>query len=126
MLALREVNSEAKTVPGLAIVVAFVLVVLSIVVLVVYVDHIGKSLRVSSLIELVGKATRRTLDERYPDHGHAPHADQRGEQVIRAPHSGVVSHVDDDKLIALAKKADVVLELHVGRDARSFPPEARS
>jgi uncharacterized membrane protein len=117
MLALREVNNEAKTVPGVAIVVAFVLVVLSIVVLVVYVDHIGKSLRVSSLIELVGRATRRTLDERYPDHGDEPPADRPGEHVIRAPHSGVVSHVDDDKLIALAKDADVMLELHVGRGA---------
>src|SRR6188768_3142126 len=49
MLAMREVNTDAGTVPGVAIVVAFVLVVLSIIVLVVYVDHIGKSLRVSSL-----------------------------------------------------------------------------
>ena len=117
MLAMREVNNEAKTVPGVAIVVAFVLVVLSIVVLVVYVDHIGKSLRVSSLIELVGKATRRTLDERYPDHGHDPPADQPGEHVIRAPHSGVVSHIDDDKLIALAKDADVDARAAVGRGA---------
>ena len=35
--------------------------------LVLYVDHIGRSLRVSSLIELVGDDTRRLLDEQYPD-----------------------------------------------------------
>ena len=69
MLAMREVNFQAKTVPGVAVLVAYVLVVLSIVVLVIYVDHIGKSLRVSSLIELVGEATRTTLDQRYPDRG---------------------------------------------------------
>lgn len=106
-----------KTVPGVAIVVAFVLVVLSIIVLVVYVDHIGKSLRVSSLIELVGKATRQTLDERYPDRGSEPPADRPDEHVIRASHSGVVSHVDEDELIDEARAADVVIELHVGLGA---------
>ena len=43
-----------------------------LVALVIYVDHIGKSLRTSSLIELVGKATRRTLDQRYPSDGSSP------------------------------------------------------
>jgi len=117
MLAMREVDYEQKTVPGVAIVVAFVLVVLSIIVLVVYVDHIGKSLRVSSLIELVGKATRQTLDERYPDRGSEPPADRPDEHVIRASHSGVVSHLDEDELIDAARAADVVIELHVGLGA---------
>ena len=49
--------------PGLAIVVAYVLVLVSIVVLVLYVHHIGRSLRVASLIELVGNDTRKLLDE---------------------------------------------------------------
>ena len=35
------------------------LVVVSIAVLVMYVHHIGRSLRVSALIELVGRDTRR-------------------------------------------------------------------
>ena len=35
--------------------------------LVLYVDHIGRSLRVSSLIELVGDDTRRLLDDQYPE-----------------------------------------------------------
>ncbi len=117
MLAMREVDYEQKTVPGVAIVVAFVLVVLSIIVLVVYVDHIGKSLRVSSLIELVGKATRQTLDQRYPGRGADPPPDRPDEHVIRAPHSGVVSHVDEDELIDAARAADAVLELHVGLGA---------
>ena len=55
MLALREVQTEGEgVVPGLAVVVAFFLVVVSIMVLVWYVDHIGRALRVSALIELVG------------------------------------------------------------------------
>jgi uncharacterized membrane protein len=115
MLALREVNFEAGTVPGLAVLVAYVLVVLSIVVLVVYVDHIGKSLRVSSLIELVGDATRRTLDERYPtdDRAHEP----TDPHLLLAPHSGVLSLVDEEQLIELARDLDGTIELHIGLGA---------
>ena len=49
-------------VPGLAVVVAFILVIVSIMVLVWYVHHIGRSLRVAALIELVGTDTRKLLD----------------------------------------------------------------
>ena len=65
ILALREVTNEGDgtgQVPGVAVVTAFVLVVASIAVLVIYVNHIGQSLRVSALIELVGKDTRKLLD----------------------------------------------------------------
>ena len=50
-------------VPGLAVVLAFVLVIISIMVLVWYVNHIGRKLRVSALIELVGSDTRKLLDK---------------------------------------------------------------
>jgi uncharacterized membrane protein len=63
MLALREVQTEGQgVVPGVAVVVAFVLIVISIMVLVWYVNHIGRALRVSALIELVGNDTRKLLD----------------------------------------------------------------
>ena len=66
MLAMRDVvvtgGSGQGQVPGLAVVFTFLLVVVSIAVLVIYVHHIGRSLRVSALIELVGRDTRRLLD----------------------------------------------------------------
>lgn len=63
-LAMREVSLDRDgQVPGLAIVVSYVLVLSSIAMLVLYVNHIGRSLRVSALIELVGTDTRRLLDE---------------------------------------------------------------
>ena len=61
ILAIREVvpNGDGTgTVPGLAVITAFVLVLASIAVLVMYVHHIGQALRVSALIELVGDDTR--------------------------------------------------------------------
>lgn len=110
MVALREVKFEdGGQVPGLAIVVSFVLVLISIMVLVLYVDHIGKSLRVASLIELVGKDTRKLLDDVYADRGAEPVAGT--DQILVAPRSGVVNHIGHDSLIEVARKAGCALEL---------------
>ncbi len=107
MLALREVKTDGQgVVPGLAVVVAFVLVVVSIMVLVWYVNHIGRALRVSALIELVGHDTRRLIDK-----FHSSVEDLRsnaGPQIC-APRSGVVTQVDADALTRLAEESDCVI-----------------
>ncbi len=109
MLALREVQTEGQgVVPGVAVVVAFVLVIVSIMVLVWYVDHIGRSLRVSALIELVGADTRKLLDALYSDRG-PPLSYQR--PTICAPRSGVITHVDHEALVEVAESGDCVLKL---------------
>ena len=114
MLAMRDVRvgggSGSGTVPGLAVVVAFLLVLISIAVLVLYVHHIGRSLRVSALIELVGKDTRKQLDVFYPQPAD-PHPAPGDAGVVLAPMSGVVCHVDFDRLVARAREADCSLEL---------------
>jgi uncharacterized membrane protein len=109
MLALREVRFEdGGQVPGLAILVAYLLIVVSIVVLVMYVHHIGKSLRVASLIELVGSATRDLLDQQYEDGGTGQ---PRPDRCILAPHSGVLSHIGHEELVEIARDGDCRLEL---------------
>lgn len=111
MLALREVRFEGDgTVPGLAVVVAFVLVVICIMALVLYVHHIGRSLRVAALIELVGNRTRKLLDELYPDPGPGPEHVEQGKHVM-APKSGVISKIGHDQLVDVARKAGCTLEL---------------
>ena len=69
MLALSQVSTDegAEFVPGVAIVVAFVLIIVSIMVLVLYVNHIGRKLRAASLIEAVSDQIRKKLDELYPE-----------------------------------------------------------
>jgi uncharacterized membrane protein len=109
MLALREVHFENGTVPGLAIVVAYALVLVSIVLLVMYVHHIGQALRVSSLIELVGDRTRKLVDDLYPDELDGSQPSRR--DVIAAPVSGVVTNVERDHLVDIAAQADCVLQL---------------
>jgi len=112
MLAMRDVRAGegGGTVPGLAVVVAFLLVLISIAVLVLYVHHIGRSLRVSALIELVGKDTRKQLDVFYPQPADPRESGGEG-GVVRAPMSGVVCHVDFDQLVARARDAGCTLEL---------------
>ena len=94
ILALREVTNNGDgtgQVPGIAVLTAFLLVLVSIAVLVVYVHHIGQALRVSALIELVGKDTRELLDRVYPHQGPELDEEPGGRRVIRARESGVVA-----------------------------------
>jgi uncharacterized membrane protein len=115
MVALREVDQDH--VPGLAIVVSYVLVLTSIAMLVIYVHHIGRSLRVSALIELVGDDTRRLLDERFPDLLVTPAPDP---SIVVAGDSGVVTTIDRERLVRLAAEADCVL--HVIPPVGAFVP----
>ena len=122
MLSMREVQFEdGGQVPGIAIGVAYVLVLISIAMLVLYVDHIGRSLRVSSLIELVGDDTRRLLDDQYPEMLSDAEASP---SVIAAAASGVVTSIDRDGLVGLAESADCIL--HVVPAVGSFVPAGAS
>jgi len=107
MIAMREVQFEDDgQVPGVAIAVGYVLVLTSIAMLVMYVDHIGRSLRVSSLIELVGNDTRRLLDKHYPDR---LVADKLEPHLLNAPMSGVLTGIDCDRLVEIARAGGCVL-----------------
>jgi uncharacterized membrane protein len=114
LLALREVTNNGDGtghVPGVAVTTAFLLVLASIAVLVIYVQHIGQSLRVSALIELVGKDTRAVIDQLYPDKG-KPYADSDGDAaVVRAARSGVITGIGYEQLVKEACAADCELEL---------------
>ncbi len=128
MLSMREVQFEGEgQVPGIAIGVAYVLVLVSIAMLVLYVDHIGRSLRVSSLIELVGDDTRCLLDDQFPellpDVGTFPQS-ASPRSVIAAATSGVVTSIDRDELVSVAVSADCVL--HVVPAVGSFVPAGGS
>ncbi|MET0901903.1 MAG: DUF2254 domain-containing protein [Acidimicrobiales bacterium] len=111
MLAMREVRFESDgQVPGVAVVVAYVLVLTSIAMLVLYVHHIGRSLRVSALIELVGSDTRRQLDRWYPEEISETVPDS---SVVAAEQSGVLVGIDRRALVRLATEAGCSLRVVV-------------
>ncbi|WP_116998643.1 DUF2254 domain-containing protein [Desertimonas flava] len=112
MLALREVSTDGDgQVPGVAIATAYVLVLVSIAMLVIYVNHIGRSLRVSSLIELVGDDVRRLIDQEYPPQESATEPDT---DLILVEESAVITAIDIDRLVALAEDAGCVIHLTAG------------
>src|SRR5690606_369631 len=98
-------------VPGPSVVFAFILGTISIMVLVWYVNHIGRSLRVSALIELVGTGTRELLDEIYKDHGPPPRFER---PTVCAERSGVITTIDYKALVKVAEAGDCVLTLLPG------------
>jgi uncharacterized membrane protein len=109
MIAMRDVQFAGEgQVPGVAIAVSYVLVLTSIAMLVLYVDHIGRSLRVSALIELVGNDTRRLLDVHYPDRLTAEVVDPR---IVTAPRSGVLVGIDRDRLVESAVDGRCILHV---------------
>lgn len=113
MLAMREVfvTQEEGLVPGVSVIVTFAMVVVDIVVLVVYVHHIGRSLRVSALIELVGKNTRDLVNKLYSTR--LPGRDGDDPHIILAPHSGALTVVREEQLVEIAMRADARIELLV-------------
>jgi uncharacterized membrane protein len=114
ILALSEVTIRPDgtgEVPGVAVATAFVLVLASIAVLVIYVNHIGQSLRVSALVELVGKDTRKLLDRLYPDKGAIEGPVDDAGQITRSTESGVIVKIGYEQLVEEATARACTLEL---------------
>ena len=122
MFAMREVRSfgQQGSVPGVSIVVSYVLVFVSVVVLVAYVHHIGNSLKVDSIIQSVGDETRTLLDKLYGDRL-VPARREPAARTIAADGPGVIFRVDRDALIEAAQRADVTVTLLHG--VGTFVPE---
>jgi uncharacterized membrane protein len=119
MLVMREVRSPTNgdregVVPGLAIVVAYVLILVSIMVLVLYVHHIGRALRVAALIDSVGDDARDLLEKLYPAGGvdGAPPSLELPPgpvQTISAIRHGVVVQIDVPSLVDVASDHEALL-----------------
>jgi uncharacterized membrane protein len=108
VLTLREVRgSDTGTVPGLSMLLSYVLMLASIVVLVLFVHHAGQGLRVAGLIDLVGDRSRAFIVR---EHGDQP-AVTGGPDEIVAAEPGNVIRVDRPALVAAARQADCALEL---------------
>jgi uncharacterized membrane protein len=108
VLTLREIRgSDSGTVPGVSMLLSYVLMLASIVVLVLFVHHAGQGLRVAGLIDLVGDRSRAFI---FREHGEPPVATGDPE-AIAAMRPGNVIRIDRPALVAAARQADCVLEL---------------
>lgn len=113
MLVLRRIDPQGGVLPGLSVLVAYVLMLSSIGVLILYLHHTGQKLRVAGLIDLVGDDLREQLDDLYPaETAEAASSRQEDERVIVVKgEPGVVVMVDYEGLVAAARSAGCVLEM---------------
>ncbi len=108
ILALRELDATGGgTVPGLTVLVAYLLMLASIVTLFVYMHHSGNSLRAAGLIDLVGEHLHEQIDRLYADDDAAP----MPRDVVAGLESGIVVDLDRAALVAAAHDAGCVFEL---------------
>ena len=110
MAVLRDIDDQSGQMPGLSVLLSYVLIVASVAGLVLFVHYAGQSIRVAGLIDLVGDTTRRELERLYPrETADAPGRDDP--DVIAAPESGNVIRLNEDGLVALAQEEDCKLEM---------------
>ncbi|GAA1546327.1 DUF2254 domain-containing protein [Kribbella lupini] len=108
MLAQRELNAVGDgSVPGLTVLVAYLLMLASIAALFLYIHHAGNSLRAAGLIDLVGDHLHEQIDRLYPADDVASSAGD----VVVCPEPGIVVDLDRPALVAAAREAGCVLEL---------------
>jgi uncharacterized membrane protein len=113
MLAMRKIDEGQSQVPGLTVLVAYLLGLACLVGLLVYIHQVSQSLRVAGIIDLVGDETRAQLERRFPPDPDAPRRDDGapGVQVVYACTSGVVVLIDHDPIVEAARAADACVEL---------------
>jgi uncharacterized membrane protein len=110
-------DSDALFIPGLGILGAFVLAIVSFGFLVFFIHHIAESLQASQVLARVRRDTIAAIDRLYSDVPEgatasappAPGADEW--QWQNAPESGYLQQVDSDALVAWACRCDAVVRL---------------
>lgn len=114
--AVRSGPSPNEHVPGLAVTVAFLFVLATIVAFVAFIDHIAQSVRIDTLMRQVEKDTRSVIRAQHPEpcrpDGEPPVPQPPADAVpVPARRSGFVTAVAMRSLKRLARRHDVVLAL---------------
>ncbi|HEY0617093.1 MAG TPA: DUF2254 domain-containing protein [Kribbella sp.] len=109
-IAASSIDDQNGRVPGLTVVISYLLMLASLVVLILYISRSGDALRAAGLIDLVGDHLQSEI-ERLPQ---LPDGTQyRPSELILATEPGVIVLIDEPRLVRLAQDADVMIELCV-------------
>jgi uncharacterized membrane protein len=117
LVVLRAVRGTSQVdpfVPQVSVTVAFGFVLASVVVFLVYINHIAQSIRISTIITMIAKDTRALIERRFP--ADAELTPPRSLPTLRgtrvsADEPGVVQQIDDHALVGLAEKHSVTIRL---------------
>jgi uncharacterized membrane protein len=112
VLTLPEIRgSDTGTVPGLSVLLNYLLMAASLVMLILFVHHSGQTMRATGLIDLVGDRTRDLIASSFPPLPAPPSGPGADPDVIPAREPGSVVRVERAALVDAARRADCVLEL---------------
>jgi uncharacterized membrane protein len=103
------VDNPSGFVPGVTVLVAYALTLASLVVLILYVDRAGRSLRVSGLIDLVGDRLHDQLEKGFPERIAALEPDDSSLIAVSRP--GNVVTIDERRLVEAARGAGCTLQV---------------
>ncbi len=124
LLISRTVGGEGATafVPHVSVSVAILLALVSLGVLIYFINHMSLSLQASYIIAAVGEDLRRTIESEIPEL-HRDAIQSPAEQilnafrsasvVIRAGSGGYIQAIDYDRLVSLAQSKDLLVRLTV-------------
>lgn len=107
-------NGPKSFVPQLAVSIAFVFVLASVAVFIVYINHIANAIRVANIVDRIGVETRVVLDQRYPHNAvtHTPALPtEPPNHSVACPHPGVLVSLNEKALVDSAANADAVVAL---------------
>jgi uncharacterized membrane protein len=127
LLVLRTVRGEGNDefVPYLSVALAIVLAVVSLGVLIYFIHHVSVSIQAAHVIAVVNDELVRAIERLFPQKlGHAAAMDSLSQEAvlpetfastahpIAAADSGYLQTIDTDKLMAVAKAHNLLLDLH--------------
>jgi len=111
LTVLRTVSDTGGAVPRLAVTVAFVLTLTSVLMLVLFLAHLASRLRVETMLRDVHRDTTRTIALVGADDRPSAAAPDRpvGARAVLARRSGFVTGIDRDALVEAAREHHVVV-----------------
>ncbi|MDN5750685.1 MAG: DUF2254 domain-containing protein [Pseudonocardia sp.] len=109
-------NADGAFVPRIAVTVAFLLVLASVGLFIVYISHIANMIRVSSIIATIGEQSRRLIEDRYPAGPPPPTSTPTPTlpdtaTVVANRRPGVVVSVNERGLTEQARRKNLVVAL---------------
>jgi uncharacterized membrane protein len=122
LLVLREVRSPVDGppfVPAIAVSVAYGLLITSVGSFVAYIHHMAQAIRATTVLRSVADETRAAIGRLYPE-GIGAEPDERSLTLPERPpdlvvtlerKAGIVTSVDDERLLDLARDAQAIVEI---------------
>jgi uncharacterized membrane protein len=108
------------SVPHLSVTVGVVLGIASMCVLVYFIHHVSSSIQASSIVAHVGRELLEGINTVYPEQLGKEIEDKRPKDLpttqacaLRAKRTGYLQAMDEDGLLAIATRNDLVVDLHV-------------